>query len=76
MNEELLIHQAEMFIMSTLEIYPIIIMEDKQGAIKLTNNKFRSERTRHIDESIMLFTMRAREGYTLSMWRQETSMLM
>lgn len=35
--------------MPTLESYPITVMEDNQGAIKIAKNKFSSKSTRHID---------------------------
>lgn len=38
-----------MFMVPTLESHPIRIMEDNKGAIKMTNKKFSSNRTRPID---------------------------
>ena len=48
-NETKFLHQVQEFIMPTLRSCTISIMEDNQGAIKMTNNKHSSRRTRHID---------------------------
>lgn len=50
--------------MLTLESNTTKVMEDNHGAVKLTNKRFFTKRTRHIDVKYMLFAMPwTQEGY-------------
>ena len=48
-KEVLFLRQVQAFIMPAIESNPVNIVEDNQGATKMTNNRHSSKRAGHID---------------------------
>lgn len=73
-KEVLFLRQVRVFMMPTIENYPIVMKEDNEGVIKMANSKHGSWRTRHIDvkNHVVRDAVEAERSRSIT-WKRKTS---